>query len=161
MAGSEERLKAEQLYNEGNVNARLGMFEVALSMYDQAISLDRSNPMYFNNRAATLKRLGRFQDAINQYEQIANQFPEYGKVFLSIGSTNIEIGNYQAAVSAYKRFYTAFKKGKFIFNPILGGVSQAIQGDDLLETVLLTSINYLSPQQQNLAIQAFQEAINE
>lgn len=61
-----ERLKAEELYNEGNVNAGLGEFEVALSMYEKAISFDRSNPMYFNNRAATLKRLERFKEAIDQ-----------------------------------------------------------------------------------------------
>jgi tetratricopeptide (TPR) repeat protein len=161
VASFAQRAKAEKFYNEGNVNARLGMFEVALSMYDQAISLDRSNPMYFNNRAATLKRLGRLQDAIDQYEQITREFPDYGKAFLSIGSTSIEIGNYQSAVSAYQQFYSAFKNGKFTFNPILGGVSQAVEGDDLLQTALLTSINYLSPQQQNLAIQAFREAINE
>lgn len=158
-SNSKERLKAEELYNKGNINARSGMFQVALSMYDQAICLDPSNPMYFNNRAATLKRLGRFQDAINQYEQIANDFPEYGKVFLSIGSTNIEIGDYESAVLAYQKFYTAFKEGKFTFNSILGGVNQEIQGDNLLQTAFLTSINYLSQRQKTLANQAFQEAI--
>ena len=161
MANSEEMLKAEELYNKGNTNAKSGMFEVALSMYDQAISLDRSNPMYFNNRAATLKRLGRVQDALNQYEQIANEFPEYGKVFLSMGSTNIEIGNYESAVLAYQKFYTAFKEGKFTFNPIFGGVNQAVQKGNLLQEAFLTSINYLSPKQQNLASQAFKEAITE
>lgn len=163
MASPEEnlRLKAEELYDEGNSNARIGRFKVALSMYDQAICLDKSNPMYFNNRAATLKRLGRVQDAINQYEQIANKFPEYGKVFLSLGSTYIEIGDEKSAISSYMRFYTAFKEGNFTFNPIIGGVSQVVQGDDLLKSVFLTSINYLSPKQQNLASQAFKEAITE
>ncbi|MGA0214852.1 MAG: GUN4 domain-containing protein, partial [Pelagibacteraceae bacterium] len=70
------------------------------------------------------------------------------------------MGDYQSAVSAYKNFYSAFKEGKFDFHPIVGGLSQAVQGDDLLQTVFLTSINYLSPQQKRLANQAFQEAIN-
>jgi len=153
-------LKAEELYNEGNVNASFGKFEVALSMYEKAISFDRSNPMYFNNRAATLKRLERFEEAIDQYEEITRKFPQYGKAFLSIGSTNIEIGEYQAAVSAYREFDSAFRNGKFEFNPIVGGIDQTLQGSDLLQTVVLTSINYLSPNHQELAIQAFQAAIN-
>jgi tetratricopeptide (TPR) repeat protein len=153
-----DRVEAEVLYNQGNVNARIGMFEDALSLYDQAISLDDGNPMYYNNRAAALKRLCRFQEAIKQYEEIVQKFPDYGKAFLSISSTCIEVGNYQGAVSSYRRFLAAYKKGNFTFNPIWGGFNQSRYGEDLLETALFTSINYLSVDQQELAIQAFQEA---
>lgn len=48
----------------------MGMFEDALSLYDRAITIDDGNPMYYNNRAAALKRLGRLQEAIKQYEEI-------------------------------------------------------------------------------------------
>ncbi|OYD89605.1 hypothetical protein CDG77_18400 [Nostoc sp. 'Peltigera membranacea cyanobiont' 213] len=48
----------------------MGMFEDALSLYDRAIIIDDGNPMYYNNRAAALKRLGRLQEAIKQYEEI-------------------------------------------------------------------------------------------
>ncbi|MCS7226312.1 MAG: tetratricopeptide repeat protein [Gloeomargarita sp. SKYB31] len=153
------KTRAAELYDRANVYARLGQFAEALSLYDAAIALDPSNPMYFNNRAATLKRLGRLPEAIRQYEQIASEFPEYGKVFLSIGSTCIEMGDYPSAVAAYKKFLMAFREGKFVFNPIVGGISQAVPGNDLLETAFLTSINYLSPSQQKLATRAFQEAI--
>ena len=153
------KTKAEKLYNEGNLNARMGNVDVALSLYGQAIALDDSNPMYYNNSASSLKRLGRYQDAIRQYEVIVQKFPEYGKVFLSIASTNIELGEYQNAVVAYSRFFSAFKKGLFTFNPIIGGVDQAVEGDNLLQSVLITSINYLSPQQQDLALKAFTEAV--
>jgi tetratricopeptide (TPR) repeat protein len=153
-----DQAEAELFYNEGNVSAKMGMFENALSLYDQAITLDDGNPMYYNNRAATPKRLGRFQEAIKQYEEIVHKFPDYGKAFLSISSTFIETGNYQGAVSSYRRFLDAYKKGQFTFNPIWGGVNQSTYGENLLETALFTSINYLSADQQGLAIQAFQEA---
>ncbi|MBN3925306.1 tetratricopeptide repeat protein [Nostoc sp. NMS4] len=153
-----DQAEAELFYNEGNVSAKMGMFENALSLYDQAITLDDGNPMYYNNRAATLKRLGRFQEAIKQYEEIVHKFPDYGKAFLSISSTCIETGNYQGAVSSYRRFIDAYNKGQFTFNPIWGGINQSMYGENLLETALLTSINYLSVDQQGLAIQAFQEA---
>ena len=153
-----DRVKAELFYNEGNVSAKMSMFENALSLYDQAITLDDANPMYYNNRAATLKRLGRFQEAIEQYEEIVHKFPDYGKAFLSISSTYIETGNYQGAVSSYRRFIDAYNKGQFTFNPIWGRINQSTYGESLLETALLTSINYLSVDQQGLAIQAFQEA---
>jgi len=35
------------------------MFEEALTPYDEAIAIDCSNPMFFNNPASTLKRMGR------------------------------------------------------------------------------------------------------
>lgn len=158
MTSSADKVEAEYLYNEGNVKASMGMFEVALSLYDRAISLDASNPMYFNNRASCLKRIGRVQDAIKQYEQILQSFPEYGKALLSIGSTSIEMGNYEDAVSAYRRFYSAYKKGQFAFNPIWGGIDQTVLGQDPLETAVLTSINYLSRDQQALAIEAIKKA---
>jgi tetratricopeptide (TPR) repeat protein len=153
-----DRAEAELLYNKANVTARMGVFEDALSLYDRAITLDSSNPMYYNNRAATLKRLGRFQEAIEQYEEIVQKFPDYGKAFLSISSTCIEASDYQGAVSSYRRFLVAYQKGQFTFNPVMGGVNQSTYGENLLETALLTSINYLSGEQQRLAIQAFQEA---
>ncbi|MBN3940300.1 MAG: tetratricopeptide repeat protein [Nostoc sp.] len=153
-----DQAKAELFFNEGNVSAKMGMFENALSLYDQAITLDDANPMYYNNRAATLKRLGRFQEAIKQYEEIVHKFPDYGKAFLCISSTCIETGNYQGAVSSYRRFLDAYNNGQFTFNPIWGEINQSIYGESLLETALLTSINYLSVDQQGLAIQAFQEA---
>lgn len=158
MVSFADTARAEELYNEGNVNAKMGKFDAALSLYTQAINLDGSNPMYYNNSAASLKRLGRFQDAIKQYEIVVQKFPEYGKAFLSIASTSVELGEYQNAVSAYSRFFAAFKKGLFTFNPIVGGVDQAVEGDNLLQTVLITSINYLSSQQQELALKAFTEA---
>ncbi len=158
MASHTDKVEAEILYNQGNVSARSGMFQNALSLYDQAIAFDGSNPMYYNNRAATLKRLGRLQDAIGQYEEILQKFPDYGKAFLSISSTCIEASNSQGAVSSYRRFIAAYKKGQFTFNPTVGGVNQSVYGDGLLETAVLTSINYLPEKQQRLAIQAFNEA---
>ncbi|AFZ15158.1 Tetratricopeptide TPR_2 repeat-containing protein [Crinalium epipsammum PCC 9333] len=158
MTNYDTTAKAELLYYQGNVNARSGLFEDALSLYEQAIALDGNNPMYYNNRSAALKRLGRFQDAIKQYEEIVQKFPDYGKAFLSIASTSIETGDYQGAVSSYRRFFEAYKKGDFTFNPIVGGINQSVYGDDLLETALITSINYLSEEQKRLAMQAFVEA---
>jgi tetratricopeptide (TPR) repeat protein len=160
MTSYESVAKAELLYSQGNVQIRMGRFQDALYLYDQAIALDGNKPMYYNNRAAALKRLGRFQDAIKQYEEIVQKFPDYGKVFLSIASTSIENGDYQGAISSYRRFLSAYKEGQFTFNPIVGGMNQSVYGDDLIETALLTSINYLSDEQKSLAIQAFQEAHN-
>jgi tetratricopeptide (TPR) repeat protein len=154
-----DKAKAEYLYNQGNVKARIGMFDAALSLYRQALALDGTNPMYYNNIAASLKRLGRFQEAIKIYELLIQEFPEYGKGFLSVGSTSIEIEDYDSAISAYRRFLSAYKKGQFTFNPIVGGLDQTIDGDNVLENSLLTSINYLSPQHQKIAIEAFNEAI--
>lgn len=153
-----DQVKAEHSYNIGNVNARVGMFREALSFYDEAIALDDSNPMYYNNRASALKRIGRLQDAIKQYEEIVQKFPDYGKAFLSISSTCIETGDYQGAISSYRRFLSAYQKGHFTFNPVFGGVNQSMPGENFLGTALLTSISYLSEGQQKLAIQAFQEA---
>jgi tetratricopeptide (TPR) repeat protein len=150
--------RAEYLYAEGNMYARMGQVEVALNLYEAAIAIDDRNPMYYNNKAASLKRLGRMQAALEQYEQIATKFPEYGKVYLSMASTYIEVGNYQSAVKSYQSFLAAYKKGNFFFNPVVGGISQILYGDSEIETIVMTSINYLSSEEQEQALQAFQEA---
>jgi small glutamine-rich tetratricopeptide repeat-containing protein alpha len=138
MTSSADKVEAESLYDEGNVKARMRMFKDALSLYDKAISLDASNPMYFDNRALCLKRMGSVQEAINQYEKIVQSFPEYGNVFLSIGSTRIETGDYQGAVSAYARFYSACNKRQFDSRAFeLGAIDQLVYGQNIEETIIL------------------------
>jgi tetratricopeptide (TPR) repeat protein len=152
---------ANALYDLGNILGSTGQFEEALYQLDKAISIDNTNPMYYNNRAAALKRLGRINDALKQYREIIAKFPEYGKAYLSLASTHIEINNYQFSVNSYKDFITAYERGQFTFNPVVGGVSQILQGQNELETIIKTSINYLSSEQQKLALQAFNEACRE
>lgn len=154
------KAEAEILYNQGNVAARMGMFENALLLYDRAITLDNSNPSFYNNRASTLKRLGRFQEALEQYESMIAKFPEYGKVYLCLASTYVEIQDYDSAVDSYQKFLTAYEQGKFIFNPVIGGTTRGLNyGKTILETTFLTSINYLSPSQAKMAMSAFNQAI--
>ncbi len=154
------QLEAEQLYSTGNIFASSGNFQQALNSYDQAIALDKSNPMYFNNRASTLKRLGRMQDALAQYHELVKLHPSYGKAYLSMASTHIELNAYLEAVNSYKKFLSAYESDEFSFNPILGGVNQAVKGQSELETILFTSINYLLLEQQEKAIKAFNEAMS-
>jgi len=161
MSNTYTQLEAEQLYNTGNIFAMSGNFQEALNSYDQAIALNTSNPMYFNNRASTLKRLGRMQDAVSQYRELIKLHPNYGKAYLSIASTCIELNNHIEAVSSYREFLSAYKLGQFHFNPIVGGINQTAYGQSELETILYTSINYLAPEQQEIAIRAFSEAISQ
>lgn len=154
------KAEADILYNQGNVAARMGMFENALLLYDRAITLDNSNPSFYNNRASTLKRLGRFQEALEQYESMIAKFPEYGKVYLCLASTYVEIQDYDSAVDYYQKFFTAYEQGKFIFNPVIGGnITGLHSGKSILETIFFTSINYLSPLQAKMAMLAFNQAI--
>jgi tetratricopeptide (TPR) repeat protein len=159
--GAQLQSEAEQLYNTGNTLAMSGHYQEALKSYDQAIALNKSNPMYFNNRASTLKRLGRMQDALTQYHELIKLRPSYGKAHLSMASTYVELNVYSGAVNSYKRFLLAYKSGLFSFNSIVGGKNQIVQGKSELETILFSSINYLLPEQQERAIEAFNEAISQ
>ena len=96
------KLEAEVCYNHGNRLASQGQLKEALSAYEVAITLDGHAPMYCNNRAAILKRLGRVEEAVEQYRRIISDFPDYGKAHLSIASTEIELKNYTAIYAAIK-----------------------------------------------------------
>ena len=111
--------------------------------------------MYHNNRASSLKRVGRIEEAIEQYQNLIQEFTDYGKAYLSLASTYIEIGKYQEAVKSYRLFMRAYKEGRFNFNPVFAGINQTVNSHNILETVILTSINYLSHENKKLAIQAF------
>ncbi len=163
MTGYVNKVEAERLYDQGNVSQRMGLFDEALNFYDQAIALDGSNPMYYNNRAATLKRLGRIQGAIKQYQDIVDKFPDYGKVFLSLANTYIESDNCEEALDNYQYFLNAYRKGQFTFNPIMGGIDQSknIYGKNILEVIFMTSINYLDNPKKKLAVNLFNRVLQE
>ena len=156
------RLEAEVCYNHGNFLASQEKLEEALSAYELAITLDGHVPMYYNNRAAILKRLGRVEEAVKQYRRIISDFPDYGKAHLSIASTEIELKNYIASECSYKNFIAAYMAGHFEFISRWGGIdrSQALYGKDKLEIIFLSSISYLKKSLIIQAIKSFNESLN-
>ena len=97
-------------------------------------------------------------DVIPAYLTFSLCFPDYGRFNLSLANTYIEVDEYQKAVKSYYEFIQAYEEGKFIFNPIVGGSNQEIKGSSELETIILTSINYLEPSNQHSCLAAFRQA---
>jgi tetratricopeptide (TPR) repeat protein len=159
---SNPKLEAEICYNHGNVLASQGNWKEALDSYDLAIKLDLSNPTYYNNRAGTLKRLGRVQEAIQQYGRIIANFPSYGKAYLSIASTAVELNDSVFAVLCYEKFIVAYKHQDFVYHNFWGGIdrSQAMYGKSDLWVIFLSSINYLKKLEKIQAIKDFQTALS-
>jgi tetratricopeptide (TPR) repeat protein len=156
------KVKADKLYNQGNIYSRLHQYEKALEFHNKAIAIYK-DPKYYNNRAATYKRLGLFQEAINDYDLLITEFPKYAKGYLSLASTYIEFNQYEKAIEFYKSFYKLYQNGFFQFNPIHGAVDQSTKGKSEIETIFLTSINYLfvhEPELAKLAVEAFKQATN-
>lgn len=97
---------------------------------------------------------------INPYLTIIEKFPSYEKVFLSLANTYVQMGDIEESVESYHNFIQAYEKGKFTFNPIVGGtLINIVSADSELETIVSTSINYLNNNFKEQCLKAFRKAL--
>jgi tetratricopeptide (TPR) repeat protein len=59
---------AEKKKNLGNEQFKLGKFPAALALYEEAISYDPSNAVFYTNRALVLQKMDKWVDALADAE---------------------------------------------------------------------------------------------
>ncbi len=82
-----------------------GKFDLALRSYQKAIELNPQEPEYYNNMAAALGKLGRWNDVI-QFCQMALDNPGYstpGFAYYNMGCAYFNLGMQQNAVEFFKK----------------------------------------------------------
>ena len=82
-----------------------GKFDLALRSYQKAIKINPQEPEYYNNMAAVLGKLGRWNDMI-QYCQVALDNPSYptpGFAYYNIGFAYFNLGQPQDAAEFFKK----------------------------------------------------------
>jgi tetratricopeptide (TPR) repeat protein len=79
----------------------------ALHEIDWLISRDQRNPQYRNLKAASLARLGEYEEAIPLYLQLSREFPGDPRIWLSLGHALRSAGRQQECITAYRKCIAA------------------------------------------------------
>jgi stress-induced-phosphoprotein 1 len=111
--------KAEQLKAKGNELYKSKRFDEALSCYDDAIALNRNEMTFFNNKAAVLLEMGRFEEcetilksAIERRYEMNSEFPggssyeKCAKVYNRLASLYFKQAKFQEAINCYNKSLT-------------------------------------------------------
>ncbi len=85
------------------VLGRMGRPAEALPLLDELFAADGDNLGHFNLKAATLGKLGDFEQAIGLYEQVLERSPQQSRVWLSYGHMLKTIGRLDDGIAAYRR----------------------------------------------------------
>ena len=89
--------------NLAMVLGRLGRPAEALAHPRRHIRGSARRPWRFNLKAATLARLGNFEQAIALYEQVLKERPNQPRVLLSYGHMMKTVGRLEESVAAYRK----------------------------------------------------------
>jgi tetratricopeptide (TPR) repeat protein len=72
-------IKTKTTHNlSGEINFRMGRYEVAITEYNQAIEIDPNYAEAYYNRGQSSEKLGDYKGAVADYNQAANFFLEQG-----------------------------------------------------------------------------------
>lgn len=105
-----KKMRAIETKDRGNALYKEKKFQEALAAYDEAISIDDSNVMFFNNKAAVYIEMGDYDKAI----ELCNEALELGKVhrasyddkakiYQRIAAAQLKKNDIPGAISAYEK----------------------------------------------------------
>ncbi|XVE95326.1 hypothetical protein REPUB_Repub02eG0087100 [Reevesia pubescens] len=101
--GPLSRLDPEALKNMGNEAYKQGRFEVALTFYERAISLDSKQATYRCNKSAALLGLGRLMDAVAECKEAIQLDPTYSRAHHRLATIYLRLGEAEQAFYYYKQ----------------------------------------------------------
>ncbi|CAG8443331.1 12337_t:CDS:10 [Acaulospora morrowiae] len=99
----EQKQKAEELKGAGNRKVAEKDYKAAIQLYDEAISINGNNAVYYANRAAAYSQLGQHDKAIEDATKSSQIDPSYSKSYSRLGHAYFSIGKYNEAVEAYEK----------------------------------------------------------
>lgn len=102
----ERKEEAESLKNEGNRLMKEEKYQEALNMYNKAISLDATNPVFYCNRAAAFSRLGDYYRAAEDCKMSLKYDPNYSKAYGRLGLAYSKMNKHELALEAYQNALT-------------------------------------------------------
>ncbi|MEA2841487.1 MAG: hypothetical protein QOF41_2817 [Methylobacteriaceae bacterium] len=85
-----------------------GSFREALEAYEEAISRFSPDPIAYNGRAETLRRVGRLDEALAAYEDLLTRFPEHFLSYNGYAETLRRMGRLEEALTVYERTLERF-----------------------------------------------------
>lgn len=91
----------EILIDCGSVCNLVGTYERAIEFFSQAIELDSSSVLGWNNRGNSFHYLARYAEAIADRQQALKLAPAYDQAWFNLGNSYFENGDYAPALTAY------------------------------------------------------------
>ena len=89
--------------NLATVLYKQNRFPEALEHLNAVRSEDQDNPAQKNLKAATLGRVGGYDEAIALYKELTEQFPDHAKLWMSYGHMLKTVGDQDGSIAAYRR----------------------------------------------------------
>ncbi len=99
----------------------------ALAAYEQALSLNPTDPDYWNSKGNALSDLGRPAEALAAYEQALSLNPNEAMVWRNFANTLIDARQYERAGQASQRAITlqpGNARGHFLLGRALNGLGR-------------------------------------
>lgn len=93
--------------NLATVLYKQNRFPEALEHLNAVLSEDGDNPVQQNLKAATLGRIGGYEEAIALYQELTTRFPDHAKLWMSYGHMLKTVGNQEESIAAYQRALAA------------------------------------------------------
>ena len=111
--------QAEQLKAKGNELYKSKNFDEALRFYDDAIALNKNEMTFYNNKAAVLLEMGRFDECENLLKSVIERryemnsefqggasYEKCAKVYNRLASLYLKQGKFQEAINCYNKSLT-------------------------------------------------------
>lgn len=111
--------KAEELKNKGNEQYKSRHFEEAIKLYDEAISLSPNDMTYYNNKAAVLIEMGKFEECETLIKSVLEKkyemnsalpngasYEKVAKLLNRMASMYVKQGKYADAITYYNKSLT-------------------------------------------------------
>jgi tetratricopeptide (TPR) repeat protein len=88
--------------NLATVLYKQNRFPEALEQLDAVLAKESDNPAQQNLKAATLGRIGGYDEAITLYKELTTRFPEHAKLWMSYGHMLKTVGDQESSIAAYR-----------------------------------------------------------
>lgn len=89
--------------NLATVLYKQNRFPEALEQLNAVLADEGDNPAQQNLKAATLGRIGGYEEAIGLYKELTARFPDHAKLWMSNGHMLKTVGDQDASIAAYRR----------------------------------------------------------
>ena len=109
------REEAQVWYNKGNFFLFQGIYQDAITCYDNALGIDPSFSDPWNSKGACLKLLGRHEEALIYYDKALELNPAYGTAWNNKGESLMQLGRYEEALSCFDKALVNYSKAIMIW----------------------------------------------
>jgi small glutamine-rich tetratricopeptide repeat-containing protein alpha len=98
-----DKVEAEKFKQAGNAQMSSKGYDAAIELYNKAVSLDSTNPVYYSNRAAAYSSKGDHLSAVGDAEKAISVDPKFVRAYHRLGHAQYSLGDFKASASAFER----------------------------------------------------------